>query len=184
MPNTKAPEGAEELHVEDGGTQASELAKATEYILRNDTVLKEYSKREPSHFMRTIERTLEYAGGTQIETPLTDEELRSKVSDMLANLMIEASLKKLSGKGDLIEQGRRYIAEHNETLNTITSLIAARERKAVEKAQDSFLNLIEEVDSEADKIDGYISFNELVTQGFYKFKRDIKAKLTSTKDKS
>lgn len=36
------------------------LVKASEYVMKQDPVLKEYSRHSPGHFMRIIERMLEF----------------------------------------------------------------------------------------------------------------------------
>lgn len=53
-------EKAKEIYTNE--IKASDLYEAGNYIMSNDSVLKEYSKREPAHFMRVVERTLEYIG--------------------------------------------------------------------------------------------------------------------------
>lgn len=50
------------------------------------------------------------------------EELRSKISDNLANLMVKASLQKLDS-GDILASGRKFIEMHNEELSDILLLI-------------------------------------------------------------
>lgn len=64
-----------------------------------------------------------------------DDELQSKISDQLANLMVKASIGKLNGKGDLIEQGKKYIAMHSAELKVIMALIKADRLQGGRKAQ-------------------------------------------------
>ena len=40
--------------------QFEDLVLAVEYVMKNDAVLNEYSKYSPAHFVRIIERTLQY----------------------------------------------------------------------------------------------------------------------------
>ena len=60
----------------------------------------------------------------------SEDELRTVVSDMLTNLMIKSSLQKLDKHTDIITSGRKYIAMHNEELNTILDLIRTEKLKA------------------------------------------------------
>lgn len=70
-----------------------------------------------------------------------DNELRNLISDVMADLMVDVSLKKLSkNDGDIFKKGRQYIKSHNSRLNLIMQLINAdRERRALEARIDSLL---------------------------------------------
>ncbi len=67
-----------------------------------------------------------------------DKELRRLISDLMADLMVDVSLKKLSKyDGDIIEKGRLYLESHNDRLNLIMQLITAdRKRVALEARID------------------------------------------------
>ena len=69
-----------------------------------------------------------------------DEELRGKVSDQLANLMVKASLEKLKGDGDIIEKGRHYISMHNEELSVIMQLFQQEANRQKVELLDSLVN--------------------------------------------
>ena len=62
-----------------------------------------------------------------------DVELRGKLSDQLANLIVKASLEKLNGDGDILKKGRRYISMHNEELWVIMHLIQQEANRQVIK---------------------------------------------------
>ena len=70
---------------------------------------------------------------TETMTPTEqDKELRSLISDVMADLMVDVSLNKLlKNDGDIFENGRQYIKSHNSRLNLIIQLITA-DRKRVE----------------------------------------------------
>ena len=67
-----------------------------------------------------------------------DKELRRLISDLMADLMVDVSLKKLSKyDGDIIEKGRLYLDSHNDRLDIIMQLITAdRKRVALEARID------------------------------------------------
>lgn len=55
---------------------------------------------------------------------MTEQELREKISELMTDLMVDVSLKKLQKyDGDPIEKGRQYIASHNDRLEPIMTLI-------------------------------------------------------------
>ena len=66
----------------------------------------------------------------------SEDELRAIVSDILANLMIKSSLQKLDKHTDLITSGKKYIAMHNEELNTILALIRTEKLKLLEEVRE------------------------------------------------
>ncbi|MDB5422580.1 MAG: hypothetical protein JWR59_2527 [Brevundimonas sp.] len=50
--------------------EEDELYKATEYVMANDAVLKHWSTENPGHFVRVIERTLEYTQAHKLQWEL------------------------------------------------------------------------------------------------------------------
>lgn len=75
-----------------------------------------------------------------------DVELRDKVSDQLANLMVKASLEKLKGDGDILEKGRHYISMHNEELSVIMQLFQ-------QEANKQKLALLERIIKSSDELE-------------------------------
>ena len=67
-----------------------------------------------------------------------EKELRRLISDLMADLMVDVSLEKLSKyDGDIIEKGRLYLKSHNDRLDIIMQLITAdRKRVALEARLD------------------------------------------------
>ena len=66
----------------------------------------------------------------------SDDELRKKISDLMADLMVDVSLKKLNKfDGGPIEKGRQYIASHNDRLSLIMQLIKQREEQVAREIQ-------------------------------------------------
>lgn len=65
-----------------------------------------------------------------------DKELRSLISDVMADLMVDVSLKKLlKNDGNILEKGRQYIKSHNSRLNLIMQLITAYTDQQVREAR-------------------------------------------------
>lgn len=76
----------------------------------------------------------------------TNDELRKHISDVMADLMVDVSLKKLSKHdGGPIEKGRLYIESHNGRLNFIMQLIHQHTEQAYRLGLDDATNAADTV---------------------------------------
>ncbi len=80
----------------------------------------------------------------------SEDEPRNVVSDILTNLMIKSSLQKLDKHTDLITSGRKYIAMHNEELNTILALIRNEKLKLLDEVRERVVGEDVECDGTCD----------------------------------
>ena len=85
----------------------------------------------------------------------SEDEPRNVLSDILTNLMIKSSLQKLDKHTDLITSGRKYIAMHNEELNTILALIRNEKLKLLAEVRERVVGKYETEYSNLDGDAGY-----------------------------
>ena len=68
--------------------------------------------------------------------PTNEQELRGQISNLMADLMVEAKLIGLSNRQNMLKQGYCYISAHNGQLNDIMVLIQAHTNAEIAKVLD------------------------------------------------
>lgn len=76
---------------------------------------------------------------------MTEQELREKLSNLMTDLIVDVSLKKLQKyDGNIVEKGRQYIASHNERLKLMMQLITqygdTREREGKDSGYQTHIS--------------------------------------------